>query len=91
MQKVTSKSETDPYVWVAGYETMPLYENAPPWANHRRGELGASPEQLHGLEDNLEYVPYNRKDCYYLGGGIVIDHKQMPPPRHYAAEAACAL
>ena len=65
--------------WAAGYETMPLYENAPPRANHRRGELGASPKQLHGLEDNLEYVPYNRKDCYYLGGGVFVHNKNAAP------------
>ena len=55
------------------------------------GRLGASPEQLYGLGDNLEHVPYNRKDCDYFGGGIVIDHKQMPPPRHHAAESGIGI
>ena len=41
-----------------------------PWM----GRLGASPQQLHGLDDNLEYVPDNREECHYFGGGIIIQH-----------------
>ena len=58
-----------------------------PW----RGDWGASPQQLYGLDDDFEHVPDNREECHYFGGGIVIDHKQMPPPRHYAAESGMGI
>ena len=58
-----------------------------PWA----GAGGASPQQLHGLENYLEHVPDNRQDCHYLGGGIISHDRNAATTAPCRSKAAAAL